>query len=132
MAAAYLFHITRNHPFIDGNKRTGAVASVVFLIMNGIELNANEDSFEKLVRSVAEGKTDKAAITKFFKTNTSLYGIDRFDRTSTYHLTILGETDIHSYTTTASTRYTAGMIQFLFTGFWLPPEWKALFRFCEV
>ena len=31
MAAAYLFHIVRNHPFIDGNKRTGAVASVVFL-----------------------------------------------------------------------------------------------------
>ena len=72
MAAAYLFHITRNHPFIDGNKRTGAVASVVFLIMNGIELNADEDSFEKMVRSVAEGKTDKTAIAKFFKTNTSV------------------------------------------------------------
>ena len=70
MAAAYLFHITRNHPFIDGNKRTGAVASVVFLIMNGIELNADEDSFEKMVRSVAEGKTDKAAIAKFFRINT--------------------------------------------------------------
>ncbi len=70
MAAAYLFHITRNHPFIDGNKRTGAVASVVFLIMNGIELNADEDSFEKMVRSVAEGKTDKTAIAKFFKINT--------------------------------------------------------------
>ena len=74
MAAAYLFHITRNHPFIDGNKRTGAVASVVFLIMNGIELNADEDSFEKMVRSVAEGKTHKTAIAKFFKTNTSVTG----------------------------------------------------------
>ena len=60
MAAAYLFHVVRNHPFLDGNKRTGAVAAVVFLIMNGIELQADEDSFEKLVRSVAEGKTDKA------------------------------------------------------------------------
>ena len=40
MAAAYLFHITRNHPFIDGNKRTGAVAAVVFLFMNGIEFQA--------------------------------------------------------------------------------------------
>ena len=70
MAAAYLFHVVRNHPFLDGNKRTGAVAAVVFLIMNGIELQANEDSFEKLVRSVAEGKTDKAAIAKFFRVNT--------------------------------------------------------------
>ncbi len=69
MAAAYLFHIVRNHPFIDGNKRTGAVASVVFLMMNGIELNANEDTFEKMVLSVAEGKSDKATIAQFFKNN---------------------------------------------------------------
>jgi death-on-curing protein len=68
MAAAYLFH--RNHPFIDGNKRTGAVASVVFLLMNGIELNAEEDSLEKMVQLVAEGKTDKSAITQFFRNNT--------------------------------------------------------------
>ena len=69
MAAAYLFHIVRNHPFIDGNKRTGAVASVVFLMMNGIELHADEDSFEKMVLSVAEGKTDKSAIAQFFRNN---------------------------------------------------------------
>lgn len=66
MAAAYLFHIIRNHPFIDGNKRTGAAASVVFLLMNGIELKADEESFEKMVRSAAEGKTDKAGIAEFF------------------------------------------------------------------
>ena len=71
MAAAYLFHIVRNHPFIDGNKRTGAVASVVFLIMNGIELHADEDSFEKMVLSVAEGKIDKAAVAQFFRDNVS-------------------------------------------------------------
>jgi death-on-curing protein len=67
MAAAYLFHIARNHPFIDGNKRTGAVASVVFLLMNGIELHADEDSFEKMVLSTAEGKSDKAAVARFFR-----------------------------------------------------------------
>lgn len=67
MAAAYLLHITRNHPFVDGNKRTGAVAAVVFLMMNGIELNAAEDSFEGMVRSVAEGKTDKAKAASFFR-----------------------------------------------------------------
>jgi death on curing protein len=70
MAAAYLFHITRNHPFIDGNKRTGAVTAVVFLIMNGIDFHADEDNFENLVRSVAEGKNDKLAIAKFFRNNT--------------------------------------------------------------
>ncbi len=67
MAAAYLFHIVRNHPFIDGNKRTGAVASVVFLMMNGIELHADEDSFEKMVILTAEGKIDKAAVVRFFR-----------------------------------------------------------------
>jgi death on curing protein len=71
MAAAYLFHMVRNHPFIDGNKRTGAVLSAVFLIMNGIELIAKEDALEKLVVSVAESKSDKVAITQFFRNNTS-------------------------------------------------------------
>jgi death-on-curing protein len=70
MAAAYLFHITRNHPFIDGNKRSGAATAIVFLLLNGIELQADEVTFEKLVRSVAEGKANKAVITKYFKTNT--------------------------------------------------------------
>lgn len=67
MAAAYLFHIIRNHPFVDGNKRTGAVAAVVFLTMNGIELHADEKSFESMVRSVAEGNTGKAEAAEFFR-----------------------------------------------------------------
>ncbi len=70
MAAAYLFHIVRNHPFIDGNKRTGAVSAIVFLMMNSIELNADEDSFEKMVVSVAEGQLDKPAIALYFKNST--------------------------------------------------------------
>jgi death-on-curing protein len=69
MAAAYLFHIVRNHPFVDGNKRTGAVVSLVFLIMNGIEINADEDSFERIVRSLAEGRIYKDSISQFFKNN---------------------------------------------------------------
>lgn len=69
MAAAYLFHIVRNPPFIDGNKRTGAVCSVVFLIMNGKELHADEISFEKMVLSAAEGKSDKAAVARFLRNN---------------------------------------------------------------
>ena len=71
MAAAYLFHIIKNHPFIDGNKRTGAVAAIIFFMMNGIELNANEQTFEKIVLSVASGKLSKAPIADFFRKNAS-------------------------------------------------------------
>ena len=67
MAAAYLFHIVKNHPFIDGNKRAGAVSALVFLALNGVNINADEISFEKMVRGVAEGKIDKASISDFFR-----------------------------------------------------------------
>ena len=69
MAAAYLFHITQNHPFVDGNKRTGAVASLVFLALNDIEIDADEEEFEKTVIGVAEEKIDKAAVAEFFRNN---------------------------------------------------------------
>jgi len=69
MAAAYLFHITQNHPFIDGNKRTGAVASLVFLSLNDVEIEADEKEFEKFVLGVAEGKIEKAAVAEFFRKN---------------------------------------------------------------
>lgn len=67
MAAAYLFHIVQNHPFVDGNKRTGAAAAVVFLVMNGVDLHAGEKSFEAMVRSVAEGRAGKSAAAEFFR-----------------------------------------------------------------
>ena len=67
MAAAYLFHIVRNHPFVDGNKRTGAVAAVVFLAVNGVELQAGEEAFEGLVVSAASGKAGKKAIAAFLR-----------------------------------------------------------------
>ena len=69
MAAAYLFHIVSNHPFIDGNKRTGAVAALVFLAMNGLEPQIDETDIEAIVISVAEGKSDKAAIARFFRSD---------------------------------------------------------------
>ena len=69
MAAAYLFHIIRNHPFVDGNKRTGTVAAVIFLDINGIELNVNEQIFEEMVISVAEGKASKSSVANFFRNN---------------------------------------------------------------
>lgn len=67
MAAAYFFHIVQNHPFVDGNKRTGAVAAVVFLALNGIDVCASEDEFESLVWAAATGRTDKEAIASFFR-----------------------------------------------------------------
>jgi death-on-curing protein len=72
MSAAYLFHIVRNHPFIDGNKRTGAVASIVFLMMNGMDFHAGDNDFEKIVLLTAEGKTDKATIAHFFESNAQI------------------------------------------------------------
>jgi death-on-curing protein len=69
MAAAYLFHITQNHPFVDGNKRTGAVASLVFLSLNEIDIEADEEEFERTVLGVAQGKIDKASVAEFFRKN---------------------------------------------------------------
>jgi death-on-curing protein len=69
MAAAYLFHIVQNHPFIDGNKRTGAVAAIVFLTLNGIELQADEAPLEQLVIEVAKGKAGKSIIADFLRKN---------------------------------------------------------------
>ena len=67
MAAAYLYHITQNHPFVDGNKRTGVLAAVVFLAMNDIKLKADNEGVETLVRAVAQGKADKARVAEFFR-----------------------------------------------------------------
>jgi|SRR3972149_838303 len=67
MAAAYMFHIIKNHPFVDGNKRTGAEAAFIFLKFNGLILKAPTHSFEKLAVEVAEGKADKTKAAEFFR-----------------------------------------------------------------
>jgi death-on-curing protein len=67
MAAAYLFHIVQNHPFVDGNKRTGAVAALVFLALNDIAIDMSEDVFEQFVRDVAKGEIQKPEIAKFLE-----------------------------------------------------------------
>jgi len=69
MAAAYLFHLVQNHPFVDGNKRVGAVAADVFLAMNGVHLTAGQDAYADLVLSVARGETPKSAVAEFFRAN---------------------------------------------------------------
>lgn len=67
MAAAYLFRITRNHPFLDGNKRAGAACALVFLDMHGIEVSAPEDDLYNLVIGVATGSVDKPTIASFLR-----------------------------------------------------------------
>jgi len=61
MAAAYLFHIVKNHPFVDGNKRAGMLAAVVFLDVNGISIDRPSEALYELTMGVAEGRIDKAA-----------------------------------------------------------------------
>ncbi len=71
MAAAYLFHIVQNHPFIDGNKRVGAVAADVFLTLNNTRLTAGENQYADLILSVARGETSKSAAAEFLRANTN-------------------------------------------------------------
>ena len=59
MAVAYAYHICMNHPFVDGNKRTGLTAALVFLDFNGIEIEDPEDILYKTVMKVASGKKRK-------------------------------------------------------------------------
>jgi death-on-curing protein len=62
MAAAYLYHICQNHPFIEGNKRVGANAAITFLRMHGWEPIFEEDELVELVCSVASAATGKAPL----------------------------------------------------------------------
>ena len=67
MAAAYLFHLVQNHPFMDGNKRTGAVAALMFLDLNGVELNVPKGAIYDITIAVATGQADKHAVAEFFR-----------------------------------------------------------------
>jgi death on curing protein len=67
MAAAYLFHLVRNHPFLDGNKRVGAVAALVFLDLNGWDFTAPPADLGEMVWSVARGDMGKAEVTVFLR-----------------------------------------------------------------
>jgi death-on-curing protein len=67
MAAAYLFHLCRNHPFVDGNKRTALVAAEVFLLANGYRLAATNAELEQLTLGVAACEISKAETVAFFR-----------------------------------------------------------------
>lgn len=59
VAAAYLFFLCRNHPFVDGNKRAALGACIVFLRLNGIEPQSDSQSWEDLTLDVAASKLDR-------------------------------------------------------------------------
>jgi death on curing protein len=63
VAAAYLFYLSGNHPFVDGNKRTAMAAAIVFLRLNGIETKPDSENWEKLALDVAAGRIDRATTT---------------------------------------------------------------------
>lgn len=65
-AAAYAFGITRNHPFNDGNKRTGFVTAVTFLLLNDHYINASETDVFLTVTQLAEGDLSEEALRDWF------------------------------------------------------------------
>lgn len=66
-AAAYLYHIVRNHPFNDANKRTGYTVVLVFLTMNNIPQTFKKEELENLTIEVAKGNFEKAEISHFLE-----------------------------------------------------------------
>jgi death-on-curing protein len=62
MAAAYLYHVCNNHPFVDGNKRTALACALVFLDMNGIGVDDPEGVLFDLTMRAASGLLEKPAI----------------------------------------------------------------------
>jgi death-on-curing protein len=69
MAAVYIAGIVRNHPFVDGNKRTGFVVGVLFLELNGFRFIANEEDATQAILELAAGTLDEGAFTRWLRAN---------------------------------------------------------------
>ena len=67
LAAAYACGIIRNHPFVDGNKRTGFLAAYVFLNINGWQLNSSEVEAVNAVLALAGGEIDETGFSSWLK-----------------------------------------------------------------
>jgi death-on-curing protein len=67
LAAAYLYGIVRNHPFSDGNKRTGFLAAFTFLLLNGFMVEASQTDIIAFVLAVAAGEIDEEGATRFLR-----------------------------------------------------------------
>jgi death-on-curing protein len=69
MATAYTAGIVRNHPFVDGNKRTGFVTGILFLELNGYRFVASEEDAAQAVLQLAAGSLDEADYSSFLRSN---------------------------------------------------------------
>jgi death-on-curing protein len=69
MAAADLYHLVMNHPFVDGNKRVGLESALIFLEVNDALLDANDDELVDLVLKTTAGQVGKPEIAEFFRTH---------------------------------------------------------------
>lgn len=69
IAAAYGYHLVENHPFTDGNKRLGIVSALVFLDLNGIEIEVENDILERFTLDLAAGKVAKEQLAEFFRSH---------------------------------------------------------------
>ena len=69
MAAAYLFHLCKNHPFVDGNKRAALAAANLFVLANDAALAASNDELEELTLGVASGTLSKDDVIQFFQSH---------------------------------------------------------------
>ncbi len=67
LAAAYAFGIARDHPFVDGNKRTALVAMRTFLLLNEVDLKASQDEKYLSIRSLAQGKLTEAELADWIR-----------------------------------------------------------------
>ena len=67
MGAAYLFHLVRNHAFIDGNKRVALACAILFFKINRVPYSITEEEAVELILAAASGKMDKGAVTAFFR-----------------------------------------------------------------
>jgi death on curing protein len=67
LAAAYAFGIARNHPFVDGNKRTAVVVSETFVVLNGGSLAASDAELVVAFLSLAAGELSEGEITDWFR-----------------------------------------------------------------
>lgn len=69
MATAYTVGMVRNHPFVDGNKRTGFVVGILFLELNGYRFAASEEAATEAVLELAAGKLDETGYAAFLRAN---------------------------------------------------------------
>jgi death on curing protein len=67
MGASYLYNLCRNHPFIEGNKRTALACALVFLALNGVRIDCRDDEVVDPVVGIASGTASKASVAVFLE-----------------------------------------------------------------